>query len=66
MQTLKILTNLCMATGDNMKITRRQIRRIIREAIDPNADQEEAAYAIIYAKAYVSTFANYLPTYGQL
>ena len=59
MQTLKILTNLCMATGDNMKITRRQIRRIIREAIDPNADQEEAAYAIIYAEAYVTKFNQY-------
>ena len=39
-----------------MKITRRQLRRIIKEAIDPNADQEEAAYAIIYAEAYVSKF----------
>ena len=26
-----------------MKITRRQLRRIIKEAIDPNADQQEAA-----------------------
>ena len=39
-----------------MKITRRQLRQIIKEAIDPNADQEEAAYAIIYAEAYVSKF----------
>ena len=41
-----------------MKITRRQLRRIIKEAIDPNADQEEAAYAIIYAEAYVSKFTE--------
>ena len=39
-----------------MKITRRQLRRIIKEAIDPNADQQEAAYAIIYAEAYVAKF----------
>ena len=39
-----------------MKITRTQLRRIIKEAIDPNADQQEAAYAIIYAEAYVSKF----------
>ena len=36
-----------------MKITRRQIRRIIREAIDPNADQQEAAYAVIYTAGYL-------------
>ena len=42
-----------------MKITRRQLRRIIKEAIDPNVDQEEAAYAIIYAEAYVSKFNQY-------
>ena len=42
-----------------MKITRRQLRRIIKEAIDPNADQEEAAYAIIYAEAYVTKFNQY-------
>jgi len=42
-----------------MKITIRQLRRIIKEAIDPNAEQEEAAYAIIYADAYVSKFNQY-------
>ena len=39
-----------------MKITRRQLRSIIKEALDPGADQQEAAYAIIYAEAYVSKF----------
>ena len=33
--------------------------KLIKEALDPNADQQEAAYAIIYAKEYVSKFANY-------
>ena len=42
-----------------MKITRRQLRRIIKEALDPIADQEEAAYAIIYAEAYVTKFNQY-------
>ena len=42
-----------------MKITRRQLRKIIKEAIDPNADQQEAAYAIIYAEAYVTKFNQY-------
>ena len=43
-----------------MKITRRQLRRIIKEALDGNADQqEEAAYAIIYAEAYVTKFNQY-------
>ena len=37
-----------------MKITRRQLRRIIKEAIDPNADQEEAAYAVAYTSGYLS------------
>ena len=42
-----------------MKITKRQLRRIIKEALDQNADQEEAAYAIIYAEAYVTKFNQY-------
>jgi len=43
-----------------MKITRRQLRRIISEALDGSDNQQEAAaYAIIYAKAYVSKFAEY-------
>ena len=42
-----------------MKITKRQLRRIIKEALDGNADQQEAAYAIIYAEAYVSKFNQY-------
>jgi len=42
-----------------MKITRRQLRKIISEALGSNPDQEEAAYAIIYAEAYVSTFNQY-------
>ena len=39
-----------------MKITRRQLRRIIKEALDPNADQLEAAYAVAYAEGYVQGF----------
>ena len=39
-----------------MKITRKQLRRIIKEAIDPNADQLEAAYAVAYAEGYVQGF----------
>ena len=37
-----------------MKITRRQLRRIIKEAIDPNADQQEAAYAVAYTSGYLA------------
>ena len=38
-----------------MKITRRQLRRIIKEALDPNADQQEAAYAVAYTSGYLAT-----------
>ena len=37
-----------------MKITKRQLRRIIREALDGNADQQEAAYAVAYTNGYLS------------
>tara|TARA_B100001248_G_C27217173_1_gene378584 strand:- start:105 stop:665 length:561 start_codon:yes stop_codon:yes gene_type:complete len=37
-----------------MKITRRQLRRIVKEAIDPNADQQEAAYAVAYTSGYLA------------
>ena len=37
-----------------MKITRRQLRRIIKEALDPNADQQEAAYAVAYTSGYLA------------
>lgn len=42
-----------------MKISRRQLRQIIKEALDASPDQEEAAYAIIYAEAYVAKFNEY-------
>ena len=42
-----------------MKLSKKQLKNIIREAIDQNADQEEAAYAIIYAEAYVTKFNQY-------
>ena len=34
MLTLKILMNLCMVTGDNMKITKKQLKRIIKEELE--------------------------------
>jgi len=37
-----------------MKITRRQLRRIIKEAIDGSADQQEAAYAVAYTSGYLA------------
>ncbi len=43
----------------DMRVTRRQLRSIIKEALDPSPDQQEAAYAIIYADAYVSKFNQY-------
>jgi len=36
------------------KITRRQLRKIIKEALDGNADQQEAAYAVAYTNGYLS------------
>ena len=48
-----------------MKITRRQLRRIIKEALDASPDQEEAAYAIIYAEAYVAKFSEYFSSAAQ-
>lgn len=37
-----------------MKITRKQLRKIIKEALDPNAGQLEAAYAVVYTNGYLS------------
>ena len=37
-----------------MKITRRQLRRLIKEALDGNADQQEAAYAVAYTNGYLT------------
>ena len=48
-----------------MKVTRRQLRHIIKEALDSNADQQEAAYAIIYAEAYVAKFNEYFTRAAQ-
>jgi len=36
-----------------MKITKRQLRKIISEAIDSSPDQQEAAYAVIYTAGYL-------------
>lgn len=36
-----------------MKITRKQLRKLIKEALDGNADQQEAAYAVIYTAGYL-------------
>ena len=36
-----------------MKLTKRQLIRIIREALDGSADQQEAAYAVIYTAGYL-------------
>jgi hypothetical protein len=38
-----------------MKITKRQLRRVIREALDGSADQQEAAYAVIYTAGYLDS-----------
>ncbi len=42
-----------------MRVTRRQLRSIIKEALDSSPDLEEAAYAIVYAEAYVTKFNQY-------
>ena len=36
-----------------MKITRKQLRKLVKEALDPNANQQEAAYAVIYTAGYL-------------
>ena len=36
-----------------MKITRHQLRSIIKEALDSSPDQQEAAYAVIYTAGYL-------------
>ena len=42
-----------------MKQLRQYIRSVLKEVINRNADQQEAAYAIIYAEAYVTKFNQY-------
>ena len=39
-----------------MKITRRQIRRIIREAVEASDQDKEAAFAIIYTSDYIQGY----------
>jgi len=46
-----------------MKITRRELRRIIKEALDGTPDQQEAAYAVIYTAGYLDASDREL---GQL
>ena len=38
-----------------MKITKRQLKRIIKEALEGSADQQEAAYAVIYTAGYLDS-----------
>ena len=38
-----------------MKLTRIQLKRLIKEALDGNADQQEAAYAVAYTNGYLAT-----------
>ena len=46
-----------------MKITRKQLRKLVKEALDPNANQQEAAYAVIYTAGYLDASDREL---GQL
>ena len=46
-----------------MKLTRRQLRRIIKEALDGSGNQQEAAYAVIYTAGYLDASDREL---GQL
>ena len=39
-----------------MKITRRQIRRIIKEAVAASDQDKEAAFAIIYTSDYIQGY----------
>ena len=39
-----------------MKITRRQIRRIIKEAVEASDQDKEAAFAIIYTSDYIQSY----------
>ena len=39
-----------------MKITRRQIRRIIKEAVEASDQDKEAAFAIIYTSDYIQAY----------
>ncbi len=39
-----------------MKITRRQLRRIIKEAVEASDQDKEAAFAIIYTSDYIQTY----------
>lgn len=36
-----------------MRVTRRQLRSIIKEALDSSPDQQEAVYAVVYATGYL-------------
>lgn len=38
-----------------MKITRKQLRRLIKEVLDGNSDPQEAAYAVIYTAGYLDS-----------
>ena len=46
-----------------MRVTRRQLRSIIKEALDSSPDQQEAAYAVVYATGYLDASDSEL---GQL
>ena len=43
---------------DNMKVTKRQLRQIIAEALEGDPNQQEAAYAVIYTEGYVQQFTE--------
>jgi len=38
-----------------MKITKSQLRKLIKEVLDGSADQQEAAYAVIYTAGYLDS-----------
>ena len=54
---LKPIIAAVVVTKENkVKITRRQLRKIISEALDGNRGQQEAAYAVMYTAGYLDSY----------